>query len=145
MAQQVTFYAPGCTRCGAVGSATGAYVGPLYDGERKLVKMFGPNKYITFTLEPGTHTFSGSGTWSNKRSNEGRLQVELEASRAYVIRLQNRRTGLGVIRKLTPVFSLADCHDAVAEGAKMEPVKAKEIAVELTMVIPSIHFPQCLK
>src|SRR5271167_4144557 len=104
----VTFYSAGCTFCGkefavnlGAGSAVVPYWGPIYDGKEKLVEWVDQNRFVTFRLESGPHSFAGQNfnafAFHAKRDNEKRdLRLTLLSGQHYYVRLERKDKGVYV-------------------------------------------------
>ncbi len=152
----VTFYSTGCTFCGkefavnlGAGSAVVPYWGPIYDGKEKLVGWLDPNRFVTFRLEPGSHSFAGQNfnafAFHAKRDNERRdLRLTLLAGQHYFVRLERKDKGVYVVRYFTTILTARACAEAFDEAHKTDPVRPKELdAKHLLEVVATPYFPAC--
>ena len=152
----VTFYSAGCTFCGkefavnlGAGSAVVPYWGPIYDGKEKLVENFAENRFVTFRLEPGSHSFAGQNfnslAFHAKRDNEKRdLRLTLLPGQHYYVRLERKDKGVYIVRYFTTILTPHACSEAFEEAHKTEPLRAKGLdAKHLLEVMATPYFPSC--
>lgn len=152
----ITFYSAGCSFCGkdfavnlGAGSAVVPYWGPIYDGKEKLVENFAPNRFVTFRLEPGSHSFAGQNlnalAFHAKRDNEKRdLQLALVAGQHYYVRLEIKDKGVYLVRHYTTILTARACSEAFDEAHKTDPLRAKGLdAKHLLEVVATSYFPAC--
>ena len=152
----VTFYSAGCAWCGkefavnlTAGSAVVPYWGPIYDGKEKLVENFEQNRFVTFRLEPGSHSFAGQNfnalSFHAQRDNEKRdLKLTLVPGRHYYIRLERKDKGVYVIRHFTTILTAQTCSGAFDEAHKTDPLRAKGLdGKHLIQVVAAPYFPAC--
>jgi hypothetical protein len=150
----VTFYSAGCNMCGkqiAVGLTAGsvevAYIGPIYDGEEKLVHKITANRFVTFRLTAGPHAFAGqnvNGMRPRRDDAEKDLNLVLLPNQHYFIRFTYNDKGVYLVRHYTTLLSATDCSTAFAEAHKSDPVPAKQFDQKyLSQIISVPYFPTC--
>lgn len=149
----VTFYSAGCHPCGkelavtiGAGSATVPYRGGVYDGAVQLVKTMTPNRFITFRMKAGPHSFAGENpNGFKKKRSEGRdLQLNLQPGQHYFIALSMKDKGVYVVRHFTPILMQKECAEAFTEGAQTEPLRPKGIEKgHMVEIVPTPYFPVC--
>ena len=150
----VTFYSTGCHLCGkkfavgvTAGSAVIAYRGAIYDGEDKIVNLITANKFVTFRLSAGPHSFAGQNVngLSHKRDNEEKdLRLTLLPNQHYYIRLGFKDKGVYVARHFTTLLTATECTEAFDEAHKTDPLSAKQLDGKFLIQIErGSYFPAC--
>jgi hypothetical protein len=143
-AATVTFYTPFVTPSHLVGQFTGLgktapALGRIYDGDRTLAQIV-PNRFVTFLLPAGQHTFSAMAQVPRRPDKEHMVTVELKAGEHYFFRLTNRNRTFLIETDLAAV----DCATAVKESMKSLPLDPKDVSEDMrSLLSPANALPAC--
>jgi hypothetical protein len=124
---KVTFYSPSMTRKEAakiltVPVGTAPFYGWIYDMDKKLANIW-TGKFVTFSFDPGKHTFSPSK--QPDKSPKSALELDLQNGETYCVRLTMKYESTIVL----PVgFSQARFTQIPCAQAKQEAQRLKALA-----------------
>lgn len=149
----VTFYSHGSYwTSGIPGTKHDVFFGRVFDGSTQLFHFadglfLHNNRYITFRLSPGLHTFGAS----NARRPQLRetLQLELKPGETYFIRVQGETKGVpGIFEIQHARLDLMSCSEAQTELAQAKPLKDKALSKETrakkdSLVVAVTGVPSC--
>jgi hypothetical protein len=145
----VTFYSHGSfMTSGAPGSKHGIYYGAIYDGDKMLVSfregfVVKNNRFATFKLSAGVHSFSAS--YTKHPSKDHTLQIELTAGQPYFIRAQSESSGILIVEVEHGRLDQIACDVAQKETENAKPLITKAISPTMIgnliepQLIPSCH------
>jgi hypothetical protein len=151
----VTFYSAGCHPCWkqiladqVAGSVMVPYRGPVFDGFDKFVKTITPNRFVTFRVNPGEHSFGLQEYWNLPRKRQDTdkedLKIALEAGKHYFIRLSTTDSGVNIVRVLRPHLVPTTCQQAADEAHKSSLLPDKGVpANHLIDLDREPGFPSC--
>ena len=140
----VTFYTPFVTPSRLMGQFTGLgksapALGRIYDGDRTLAQIV-PNRFVTFLLPAGQHTFSGMAQVPRRPDKKHMVTVELKAGEKYFFRLTNTNKAFTIETDLAAV----DCATAATESTKSLPLDPKNVSEDVrSLLSPANAMPTC--
>jgi hypothetical protein len=147
----VTFYSTGSALKAAIRSGvtfgypgTVPFTGYLFDGDHRLC-LIEPGRFMTVTMEAGSHVFSPSSLWKGKHPSEKvRIAVTLEPGKHYFVRLSQNNKGFYVVQIPFQHITEVDCGASRQEASSTEPIKAKRVEIEFRDKLQNVaYFPSC--
>jgi hypothetical protein len=139
---QVTFYSSGSLLKAAIpGYKYGGFSGRIFD-EYDQLAMIRLGDFITFSLDPGPHTFSANAWVSPSPKGGGHLIVDLVANQHYFIGAYTETTPLLVLSTFR--LEQRTCQQAVDDNRNTKPLDPKHLKkYGQANLIVETSFPQC--
>ena len=149
----VTIYSHGSNlTSGIPGTHHDVYNGNIFDGDQGLFSFFEGrfehnNRFLTFRLPPGPHTFGASN--GRRPVPRETLLVDLKPGEHYFIRAQGESAGVPVLFTVQHGrLDLMPCKDAQIDLKKAQPLKDKALwkyarARQATLVVTESSPPPC--
>ncbi len=144
---KVTLYSPTMTRKEAIKDAiepvgTMPFFGWIYDADKKLAKLWA-GQFVTFSFDPGKHTFSPSK--QPAKSPKGALELDLQKGESYCVRMTMKYESAVVfpLDFLQARFTQIPCAQAKQEAERLKPLAKKWVdKAAFENLDPSQKFPE---
>jgi hypothetical protein len=139
---QVTFYSSGSFLKTAIpGYKYGNFAGKIFD-EYDQLAMIRPGHFITFSLDPGPHTFSANTWLSPRPEGGGHLTLDLAANQHYYIGAYIETTPLLVISTFR--LEQRTCQQAIDDNHNTTALDPKHLRkYGQATVVAQTSFPSC--
>lgn len=141
----VTFYTPGNSAKSVTGSllprSQQPFTGWLFDGPQRLAHVQ-PGRFITFHLNPGTHTFTVP--YHSDRPGKDSLVINVGSGSQYCVRLYAKMTNFELIpyERINSQIGEVSCQHAQSEAAHMKPIEIKRVDPAVRAELdPATSFP----
>ena len=142
----VTFYSPTMTRKEAMKDlvepvGTEPFSGWIYDTDKKLANLW-IGQFVTFSFDPGKHTFSPSK--QPAQSPKSALELDLLTGGTYCVRvtMKYESTVVSPVQFSQARFTQIPCAQAKQEAERLKPLAKKRVdKVALENWDPSQKFP----
>ena len=129
---KVTFYSHTMTRKEAakvltVPVGTEPFCGWIYDMDKKLANLW-TAKFVTFSFDPGKHTFSSSK--QPDKSPKSALELDLQKGETYCVRVTMKYENTVVLPLMAfsqARFTQIPCAQAKQEAQRLKPLAKKRV------------------
>jgi hypothetical protein len=136
----VTFYSSGSFLKGSIpGYKYGKFAGRIMDGHQQLA-MLEPDRFVTFNLDPGEHTFTANTWMISSPAGGGHIKLDLVPGQHYYVGAYIRTFPLVADFRMEQ----RSCQQAQDDNRKTKPLDQKHLRdYGSARVLSETTFPAC--